>query len=140
MPGAPCRNVHTLVHTFNRHASTILTLNNVLNISISYMCSNIITGSVSSSSAFAKELERAKGSVLGLHDVVLWGGDLNYRINGTPGAVKHLIDSGMAEVSATYWNAVVLKALVNSSPRKQGSSMAEWVNPFSARGACMPAS
>jgi hypothetical protein len=53
----------------------------------------------SASSAFAKELEAARGAgVLALHDVVLWGGDLNYRINGTPGAVKHLIDSGMAEV------------------------------------------
>lgn len=37
-------------------------------------------------------------SVVGLHDMVLWGGDLNYRINGTAELVKHLIDSSMLEV------------------------------------------
>ncbi|KAL6745845.1 Endonuclease/exonuclease/phosphatase [Haematococcus lacustris] len=44
---------------------------------------------------------RTRGQVaplLASYDVVLWGGDLNYRIQGTPEVVRHLVETGMAEV------------------------------------------
>lgn len=41
---------------------------------------------------------KSRQSALLLHDVVLWSGDLNYRINGADSAIRQLLGSDMIEV------------------------------------------